>query len=125
MASIKEWATVWQSGLATSLIDIDSAIKFIIEAANEYQAWGFIKASQNELFTSINSETDLTVSEWGVIKPLAYLLAEYETALMQEASRVASHEPYGRSSSEIAQDIANFRNEYMRKWAFYSAPETI
>lgn len=122
---IKDLALVWQQGLSTSLIDVDTAQKFIVEAANEYQAWGFLKASGGDCLMDIDGDTDLTVAEWGVIKPLASLFAEQETALMQEASRVASHEPFGRSSSEIAQDIANFRNEYMRKWAFYSAPETI
>lgn len=127
-------ATEWQTGLATSLIDISTAEKFIIEAAVEYQAWGFLKVdklsidddSQIEHSKSpINADTELTVSEWGVIKVLAGLFAERENALIQESSRVASHEPYGRSSSEVEQDIQNFRNEHFRRQVFCLPVTTI
>ena len=73
----------------------------------------------------ITAQTELTISEWGVVKPLAELFAERESALIQESSRVASHEPYGRSSAEIQSDITNYRIEYMRKFAFSMPPTTI
>ncbi len=117
---IHELAQDWLNGLVTELTDIHQVEKFIIEATKEYQAWGFLKvdnADFDELHewvfraAAINRETDLTPSEWGVIKPLAELFIELENALIQESSRVASHEPYGRGSSEINQEITNFRNE--------------
>lgn len=132
--SIQEWSSEWQAGLLTSLIDKDVAVKFVIEAAVEYQAWGFLTAdsatfNQDGDFIhkkeEITNKTILTPSEWGVIKVLAYLFAEKENALIQESSRVASHEPYGRSSSEVEQDIQNFRNEHFRRQAFYFSPFTI
>lgn len=115
------------NGLVTELIDVNQAEKFVIDAAREYQAWGFLKADNADFDdlnewcyqpTEIDRETDLTLSEWGVISPLAKLFAERENALIQESSRVVSHEVYGRSSSEINQEIHNYRNEYLRKWAF-------
>lgn len=124
---INELAQDWLSGLVTELIDENQAEKFIIEATREYQAWGFLGVDNADFddeqmwdfqAAQINGETDLSPSEWGVIAPLAKLFAERENALIQESSKLASHEPYGRSSSEIQQEIANYRNEYLRKWAF-------
>ena len=134
MATIAELARIWTDGLATNLIGQEAAEKFVLEAACEYQAWGFLQAdtqgfNADGVFAlssaDLTAQTELTPSEWGVIKVLAELLAERESALIQEASRVASHEPYGRSSSEIAQAIENFRNEYFRKQAFGFPPATI
>lgn len=125
--TIFEYAEIWQNGLNASVLSVVEAQKFIIEAAREYQAWGFI-GEDNQMLDAdgifhcqqqdITIETRLTLSEWGVIKPLAELFAERENALIQEASRVAGHEVFGRSSSEIAADIQNYRNEYLRKQAF-------
>ena len=124
--NIAQLATQWLDGLATNLIDQATAEKFIIEAAREYQAWGNLSV-ENADFDNISNwtyakveitaQTELTISEWGVVKPLA--------ALIQESSRVASHEPYGRSSAEIQSDITNYRIEYMRKFAFSMPPTTI
>lgn len=131
---IKDLAQDWLNGLVTELIDVTQAEKFIIEATREYQSWGFLGV-ENANFDDVHDwvfqaavidhDTDLTVSEWGVIAPLAKLFAEREAALIQESSRLASHEPYGRSSSEIQQDIANYRNECLRKWAFSVQPFTV
>ena len=132
--NIAKLATQWLDGLATNLIDQATAEKFIIEAAREYQAWGNLSV-ENADFDNISNwtyakveitaQTELTISEWGVVKPLAELFAERESALIQESSRVASHEPYGRSSAEIQSDITNYRIEYMRKFAFSMPPTTI
>lgn len=74
---------------------------------------------------SLNDSTFLTNSEWGVIKVLAHLFIEREACLIQEASRYASYETYGRTSSEIEQEIVSFRNEYFRQWAFNYECESI
>lgn len=132
--NIAQLATQWLDGLATNLIGQATAEKFIIEAAREYQAWGNLAVEKADFddngdwafqAAKITKETELTASEWGVIKPLAELFAERESALIQESSRVASHEPYGRSSAEIQSDITNYRIEYMRKFAFSMPPTTI
>lgn len=124
---ISDLAQEWLSGLVAELITQPEAEKFIIEAAKEYQAWGFLRVEKAELNAAhewtfqaaiIDGDTDLTVSEWGVIKPLATLLMELESAKIQESSRVASHEVYGRSVSEIQQAISLFREEHFCKWAF-------
>lgn len=101
---------------ATSLIDKDGVVGFIKEAAREYGGWAKLKLIETD--AEITADSEITESEWSVIKPLAYLFIEKESALLQEFSRMASHEPSGRSSSEVEQDIVNFRNEYFRQWAF-------
>lgn len=134
MKTVAEYARLWLDGLSAELLDHADAEKFILEAVREYQAWGCLKSDKHGFdgvgeYTYTTTEptaaTELHASEWGVIKPLAELFAERERALIQEASRIASHEPYGRGSSEIAQDIQNYRNEYFRKQAFAFPPHTV
>lgn len=132
---IRELAEQWQYGLATSLTDTDAAEKFIIEATQEYRTWGRLQneavefdekqTASVELLEDIDGDTDLNPSEWGVVKHLAELFLERESALIQEASRVAGHEVYGRTVSEITQDIQNYRTEYLPKRAFSFPPCTI
>lgn len=55
--------------------------------------------------TQITGETDISGSEWAIIRPLFLLYVERETALQLEASRGLGIDPYGRSVSEIATEI--------------------
>ncbi len=74
--------------------------------------------------SAIDSNTELTVSEWAVIRPLFVLYVEYETAINLEASRGMGVEPFGRSSSEIKAEIQQFENELSHR-AFVHPVETI
>lgn len=69
----------------------------------------------------IDENTDVTVGEWAVIRPLFVLYAERENAERIEASRAAGIEPYGRSVSEVSQDIAMMENETLPNKAFSHA----
>lgn len=123
----------------TLLLDEGGVSKCFIEAVKEYQAWGALSCEEQRGFydnagnfvgtertaVEVDESTEITVSEWGIIKVLAHLFCERENALIQESSRVASHEPYGRSSSEVEQDIHNFRNEYFRRLVFSTDVLTI
>lgn len=62
-------------------------------------------------YPEITGLTDLTVSEWAVIRPLFLLYVERETALQLEASRGFGVDVFGRSSSEIAGDITVMESE--------------
>ncbi|MBC7621251.1 MAG: hypothetical protein H7293_20080 [Candidatus Saccharibacteria bacterium] len=59
----------------------------------------------------IDESTNLTAGEWAIIRPLFVLYVERECAMLLEASRAAGLEVYGRSVSEIAQDITMMENE--------------
>lgn len=63
----------------------------------------------------IGGDTELTVGEWSIIRPLFLLYCERETALHLEASRGLGADPYGRSSSEIAGDISQYEAEMSHK----------
>lgn len=74
---------------------------------------------------AIVADTELTVGEWAVISPLFYLYVELLNATRLEASRAAGVEPFGRSSSEIQQEIVNMETEALPQKCFSSAIITI
>lgn len=116
----------------TLLLDEESVLKCFVEATRKYQAWGGLSAeewlhTEPTHYTDrmpdykpieVNEDTEITPSEYGVIVTLARLYVERENALMQEASRLAGHEPYGRNTSEIEADIAAFERDSLGMYAF-------
>lgn len=54
----------------------------------------------------VDENTVLSLSEWAIIRPLFLLYVERETALQLEASRGLGVDVFGRTSSEVAADIA-------------------
>jgi hypothetical protein len=75
-------------------------------------------------YPDITGETDLTVSEWAIIRPLFLLYVERETGMYLEASRGLGIETFVRSPSEIASEITQMEMEMPHK-AFSRAIETI
>lgn len=73
---------------------------------------------------AVTEATELSNSEWSVIKPLFVLYIERESAIHQEASRGLGLDVFGRSTSEIAQDIANLELN-MPMNAFYQPIVTV
>jgi hypothetical protein len=63
-------------------------------------------------YPAITASTDVSVSEWSVIGPLFLLYVERENAIQLEASRGMGIDPFGRSSSEVAGDIANLELDF-------------
>jgi len=53
----------------------------------------------------VAESTEISLSEWALIRPLFMLYLERENALQLEASRGMGIDPFGRSSSEVANDI--------------------
>jgi len=72
----------------------------------------------------IDDTTDLSDSEWALIKPLFMLYVELERAIQLEASRVMGVDVFGRSSSEIRQDINQIQMEFPKN-AFSQAIITV
>jgi hypothetical protein len=66
-------------------------------------------------YPDITGNTDITVSEWALIRPLFLLYVERENAIQLEASRGMGIDPYGRSSSEVAGEITQIEMEYPHK----------
>lgn len=64
-----------------------------------------------EPLAELDAATPLTDSEWALIRPLFLLYLERETCLLLEASRGLGVDVFGRSSSEIAGDIAMTETE--------------
>lgn len=64
-----------------------------------------------------DQDFDLTLGEYALIKPLFYLYAELENATGLEASRGQGLDVYGRSSSEIRQEVAQMEAD-MAKIAY-------
>ncbi|TDR30343.1 hypothetical protein [Hydromonas duriensis] len=116
--TLNELAQEYLASRLTSILDEHAITGFFVEATTEYAGWAQLQSLVDSANPVIDGQCVITLSEWAVIKPLAYLLCEKETALMHELSKMMSHEPAGRSSSEIENDITNFRNEYFRQWAF-------
>ena len=67
---------------------------------------------------------DLTLSEYAIIGPLFELYVEHENAMMLEASRGLGVDVFGRTVSEIAQEILQ-REMELPKQAFMEPTETI
>ena len=82
--------------------------------------------AEPELSTAcdITRSTDVTLSEWAIIRPLFILYVERETALNLEASRGMGVDPYGRTSSEISGDITQYEQEMSHK-AFMEPAVTV
>lgn len=69
----------------------------------------------------ITETTELSVGEWALIRPLFTLYCEREHAQRLEASRGLGVDVYGRSVSEISQEIGTMENETIPQKAFVHA----
>lgn len=66
----------------------------------------------------ITRDTELSTGEWAVICPLFALYAERENAQRLEASRGLGVDVYGRSVSEVSQEITAMETEIVPQKAF-------
>lgn len=84
-----------------------------ISATEQYAAYSDLESAENTSFEDINSDTQITISEWAVIRPLFLLYVERETALQLEATQLQGVTGYGRTSSEVESEIATFMPEFI------------
>lgn len=66
----------------------------------------------------ITEDTVVTVGEWGVMGPLFSLYVELKNAVRMEASRSSGIEAFGRTVSEVQQDITLMETETIPQRAF-------
>lgn len=74
---------------------------------------------------ALDSDTDITDSEWAIIKPLFLLYVERANALALEASRSLGVEVYGRLVDTIENDIQRYEQVDMPRLAFSQQWESI
>lgn len=111
---------------AGNLLDDDSVLAQAIAATRFYAGFAALRAHDDAgaQKPEVCGDTDITMSEWALVRPLFLLYMERETALQLEASRGMGTDPFGRSSSEIAVEITQLESEMPRK-AFYQPIITI
>ncbi|MDD5272657.1 MAG: hypothetical protein PHU14_08065 [Methylovulum sp.] len=88
----------------TLLLDFGTAMAQAMAAAWLVAGYAHIASLNNGL--PVDAATELTASEWALIRPLFLLYVERETALQLEASRTLGVELFGRPSAAVAADIA-------------------
>ena len=125
MMSLSALATQFETLERSAGVVLDSAAVLAqVLAATRFHA-GFATLSSQPLGSEpITGATDVTHSEWALIRPLFMLYIERETCLQLEASRGLGLDVFGRSSGEIAGDITQAEAEYPKR-AFYSPVITI
>jgi hypothetical protein len=73
----------------------------------------------------LDANTEITPSEWSILKPLYMLYVERENARVLETSRQQGVEVFGRDVASIQGDIERQENEVLPRLAFFQAAETI
>jgi len=107
---------------AGNILDDDTLIFQAIAAVSFHAGYSQLKAHYDlpvydppRPVPAINDNTDVSVSEWSLIRPLFLLYVERENAIQLEASRGFGVDVYGRSTSEIASDILTMESEWATK----------
>ncbi len=108
------------------VIDEDQIVHQLVAAVRFYAGYAQLRAFDEYAapLEKITPETDITSSEWAMIRPLFLLYAERENALQLEASRGMGVDVYGRSVSEISSEITQLEADMPYK-AFIIPIETV
>jgi hypothetical protein len=92
-------------------------LQCFIDAVRQYAAYGYLRdpavkwVDTDDSLSNITAATTITASEWGVIRHLAELYTEKESAMRLEATRGLGADVYGRSVAEVASDITQYEAE--------------
>ncbi len=94
------------------IIDDAQVVRQLIAAARLYAAYGALQHGTDPVptFDDITEDTELSLGEWGMIRPLFVLYVERETAVQLEASRALGVEVFGRTVSEIDGEITQYES---------------
>lgn len=97
---------------AGNLLDPETVLAQAVAATRFYAGFATIRSREGaDPVPDIDGTTEISESEWAIIRPMFLLYAERETALQLEASRGMGIDPFGRAASEIAGDIAQAEAE--------------
>ena len=99
------------------IIDDAQVVRQLIAATRLYAAYGALKHGTEPVpeFEGITEDTELSLGEWGMIRPLFVLYVERETAVQLEASRAMGVEVFGRTVSEISGEITQYESMLPQK----------
>lgn len=110
---------------AGNLLDEETVLAQAMAATRFYAGYAVIRARDGvDPVAAIDGDLEINESEWALIRPLFLLYVERETALQLEASRGMGVDPFGRSASEIAGDIAQIEAEMPHR-AFFQPILTV
>jgi len=99
-----------------TVLDGDTVTAQAVAATRFYAGYAVIASQVGVMPTpDVSGLTELSLSEWAVIRPLFLLYIERENALYLEASKMLGMDPYGRSSAEVDGDIAQAEAELPHK----------
>lgn len=94
------------------LLDDATVLANAVAAASMYAGYAEITSRAGSApAPAIGGDTEISESEWALIRPLFILYLERETSLHLEASRGLGVDVFGRSSGEVAADIAQAEAE--------------
>lgn len=111
--------------LASNMLDDASVLAQAVAATRLYAGYADLVAHDGTVpEPEIDGHTDVTLSEWGIIRPLFLLYVERETAVQLEATRIMGADVFGRPSGEVASEIAQVEAELPHK-AFYMPIVTV
>jgi len=111
---------------AGNLLEEEDVLAQALAAARFYAGYAKIRALDvgDAAPSELDEDTAISDSEWALIRPLFMLYVERETALQLEASRGMGIDPYGRSASEIAAEIAQAEQDMPHR-AFFQPILTV
>lgn len=102
----------------SNILDVEIALPMAVAATRFYAGYADMESHADlDTVPAISADTDISNSEWAVIRPLFILYAEKEAAMQLESAGMLGVGMYGRSSSEIGQEITQLEME-MPKRAF-------
>lgn len=108
-----------------NVLSEDVVLAQIIAATRFYAGYADLRSHEGmKPSPEIDGTTQITVSEWALIRPLFLLYVERENAIHLEASRMMGVDPFGRSSGEVASEIAQAEAEMPHK-AFFEPIITV
>ncbi len=97
---------------AGNLLSPEDIVAQAVAATRMYAGYGKLATPPDG---DIDKYTDVSVSEWAVIRPLFLLYVERENALQLEASRGLGVDVFGRDSVSVAADIMQVEMELPTK----------
>lgn len=108
------------------LLEANTVLAQAVAAVSFYAGYAVLRvnATVEPPYPAIDDMTEISVSEWSIIRTLFMLYVERETALQLEASRGMGIDVFGRSVSEITQDITQYEAELPHK-AFFQEVVTV
>ena len=120
---VSKWLVAHPVGV---MLDDTQVQNMALQAATFYSGYSDFEHDRIMIDAAMDAGTDyypdpvsldvcVTDSDWAIIRPLFALYVERENALFLEASRGLGVDVFGRSVSEIAQEIATTEAELPHK----------